>query len=98
SSSILLGCITGGPLAAILAWTMSRCRQYDRRHAGQLSSSPGCVEDIMADVTTKTAIPVEMTVFPIIFAVSFCHMLNDIMQSMLSAIYPMLKADYHLDF
>lgn len=52
----------------------------------------------MADVTTKTAIPVEMTVFPIIFAVSFCHMLNDIMQSMLSAIYPMLKADYHLDF
>ncbi|RYE67393.1 MAG: MFS transporter, partial [Rhizobiaceae bacterium] len=29
---------------------------------------------------------------------SFCHMLNDIMQSMISAIYPMLKADYNLDF
>jgi MFS family permease len=31
-------------------------------------------------------------------AVSFCHMLNDIMQSLLSAIYPMLKENYGLDF
>jgi FSR family fosmidomycin resistance protein-like MFS transporter len=63
----------------------------------------------MADATSKAAIaptpaaaaaPVqaEKTVMPIIFAVSFCHMLNDIMQSMISAIYPMLKADFNLDF
>jgi FSR family fosmidomycin resistance protein-like MFS transporter len=37
-------------------------------------------------------------VLPIILAVSFCHMLNDIMQSMIAAIYPMLKTDYALDF
>lgn len=39
-----------------------------------------------------------MTAFGIIFAVSFCHLLNDMMQSMLSAIYPMLKTNYGLDF
>ncbi len=38
------------------------------------------------------------TVLAIILAVSFCHMINDIMQSLLAAIYPMLKTDFHLDF
>ena len=38
------------------------------------------------------------TVYAIILAVSFCHMLNDVMQSLLSAIYPMLKSDFGLDF
>ncbi|MBS3649108.1 MFS transporter [Pseudaminobacter sp. 19-2017] len=38
------------------------------------------------------------TVYAIILAVSFCHMLNDIMQSLLAAIYPMLKSDFGLDF
>lgn len=41
---------------------------------------------------------VQMTVYPIIFSVSICHMLNDIMQSMLSAIYPMLKTAFTLEF
>ncbi|MDR6816499.1 FSR family fosmidomycin resistance protein-like MFS transporter [Neorhizobium sp. 2083] len=54
----------------------------------------------MADATSKPIAPVsaEATVLPIILAVSFCHMINDIMQSMISAIYPMLKTDYALDF
>lgn len=54
----------------------------------------------MADATSKpvAAIAAEATVLPIIFAVSFSHMLNDIMQSMIAAIYPMLKTDYQLDF
>ncbi len=47
---------------------------------------------------TDTAMPAqrasaETTVFAIIFAVSFCHFLNDMMQSLLAAIYPMLKRD-----
>jgi FSR family fosmidomycin resistance protein-like MFS transporter len=41
---------------------------------------------------------VNNTVFPIIAAVSFCHLLNDMMQSMLAALYPMLKQNYDLDF
>ncbi|HEY0212855.1 MAG TPA: MFS transporter, partial [Paenirhodobacter sp.] len=38
------------------------------------------------------------TVTPILMAVSLCHLLNDVMQSMLSAIYPMLKDAFHLDY
>ena len=38
------------------------------------------------------------TAFTIILAASFCHMLNDIMQSLLTSIYPLLKANYALDF
>jgi len=41
---------------------------------------------------------VETTVFPVLFAISFCHLLNDMVQSLIVAIYPMLKASYHLDF
>ncbi|KJV33350.1 MFS transporter [Luteibacter yeojuensis] len=38
------------------------------------------------------------TVYGVIFAISFCHLLNDMMQSLLPAIYPALKSDFHLDF
>lgn len=50
------------------------------------------------DTTASLRAPVEQTVFSVLLAVSFCHMLNDMMQSMLPAIYPMLKENYHLDF
>ncbi|WP_265517439.1 MFS transporter [Nitratireductor luteus] len=40
----------------------------------------------------------ETTAYTIILAVSFCHLLNDVMQSLLSALYPMLKESYGLDF
>ncbi|MEQ1769676.1 MAG: MFS transporter [Devosia sp.] len=38
------------------------------------------------------------TAFAIIFAVAFCHFLNDVMQSLLTAIYPILQAGYGLSF
>jgi MFS transporter, FSR family, fosmidomycin resistance protein len=38
------------------------------------------------------------TVLAVIAALSFCHMLNDMMQSLLPAIYPMLKTSLNLDF
>jgi FSR family fosmidomycin resistance protein-like MFS transporter len=37
-------------------------------------------------------------VLTILAAISFCHLLNDMMQSLLPAIYPMLKDAYRLDF
>ncbi len=43
-------------------------------------------------------ISAESTAFTVILAVSVCHLINDVMQSLLSAIYPMLKADFGLDF
>ena len=33
-----------------------------------------------------------------LFAVGFCHLLNDMMQSLLLAIYPRLKTQFHLNF
>ena len=38
------------------------------------------------------------TVFAVLAAVSFSHLLNDMIQSLLPAIYPMLKAEYSLSF
>ena len=53
----------------------------------------------MTDTTANAGqIPAETTAYAVILAVSFCHLINDIMQSLLSAIYPMLKSDYGLDF
>jgi len=37
-------------------------------------------------------------VLSILFSLSFCHLLNDLMQSLISALYPMLKEQFHLDF
>ncbi len=36
--------------------------------------------------------------FRVLAAVSFCHVLNDMMQSLLPSIYPILKASFHLNF
>jgi MFS transporter, FSR family, fosmidomycin resistance protein len=47
---------------------------------------------------TSTRHPAEETTFAILFAISFCHMLNDMMQSLLPAIYPALKIQFHLSF
>ncbi len=40
----------------------------------------------------------ETTAFAVLCALSFCHLLNDMMQSLLPAIYPILKSAYALDF
>ena len=36
--------------------------------------------------------------FAVVFSLSLCHLLNDLMQSMLPAIYPVLKDTHRLDF
>ncbi len=36
--------------------------------------------------------------FTVLIAISFCHFLNDTIQSLLPAIYPILKETYHLSF
>jgi MFS transporter, FSR family, fosmidomycin resistance protein len=40
----------------------------------------------------------QKTAFAVIFAVALCHGINDIMQSLLTAIYPILKVSYGLDY
>jgi FSR family fosmidomycin resistance protein-like MFS transporter len=38
------------------------------------------------------------TSFTVLIAIGFCHFLNDMMQSLLPAIYPTLKSQFHLNF
>lgn len=38
------------------------------------------------------------TVYPVLLAISLCHLMNDVMQSLLAAIYPLLKTEFALDF
>src|SRR6516164_4081252 len=40
----------------------------------------------------------ESTVFAVLIAISFSHLLNDAIQSVIPAIYPILKASFHLNF
>jgi MFS transporter, FSR family, fosmidomycin resistance protein len=40
----------------------------------------------------------EKLVFSILLAAAFCHFLNDMVQSLIPAIYPILKKSFHLDF
>ncbi|QXU39785.1 MFS transporter [Pedobacter sp. D749] len=51
----------------------------------------------MTENTTTTSI-IEKTVFPILFALSFSHLLNDTIQSLIPAIYPIIKTSYRLSF
>ncbi|RUU09329.1 MFS transporter, partial [Mesorhizobium sp. M6A.T.Ca.TU.002.02.2.1] len=52
----------------------------------------------VATPATASHTSAQATAFTVILAVSFCHCVNDIMQSLLSAIYPLLKDNYGLDF
>jgi FSR family fosmidomycin resistance protein-like MFS transporter len=38
------------------------------------------------------------TAFNVLAAISFCHLLNDMVQSLIPALYPVLKSTFHLDF
>lgn len=41
---------------------------------------------------------VQKTVLPILFTISFAHLLNDTMQSVIPSIYPLIKDNYQLSF
>src|SRR5271170_5331791 len=58
-------------------------------------------------MSTQTITPVEIatpdlieegTLFRVLTAISFCHLLNDMVQSLVPSMYPILKASFHLDF
>src|SRR6185312_12136664 len=54
---------------------------------------------LMSDTTAAPDRPsAEGTAFAIILSVSFCHLLNDMMQSLLTASYPLLRDNYGLNF
>src|SRR6476661_3629080 len=38
------------------------------------------------------------TIFPVLLSISFSHLLNDTIQSLIPSIYPLVKASFHLSF
>jgi FSR family fosmidomycin resistance protein-like MFS transporter len=54
------------------------------------------IEPISSPPTANLSVP--KTAFAILIALSFCHLLNDSVQSLIPAIYPILKRTYHLNF
>jgi len=46
----------------------------------------------------STQATAEKTAFTILVIISVCHLLNDMMQTLLSAIYPLLQSHYGLSF
>lgn len=56
------------------------------------------IDAITAAPTQTAADAAAATAFPILVTLSFCHLLNDMIQSLLPAIYPLLKSTFALDF
>ena len=52
----------------------------------------------VATISSPPAARVSETVFRILLTISFCHLLNDTVQSLIMAYYPVLKTSYHLNF
>ncbi len=52
----------------------------------------------LASSRTGNVAQAERATLAILLALSASHMMNDTMQSLISALYPMLKADFHLSF
>jgi MFS transporter, FSR family, fosmidomycin resistance protein len=64
------------------------------KHALAGGSSPG-----QAGAAAQPAVAkVQRTVYSVLGAISFAHLLNDMIQSLILAIYPMLKASFSLSF
>jgi FSR family fosmidomycin resistance protein-like MFS transporter len=47
---------------------------------------------------TSSAEAAQKTVFSILFTISFSHLLNDMMQAVIPAVYPLIKDSFHLSF
>ncbi len=52
---------------------------------------------IMENTTTK-AIDTTKIVYPILFMISFSHFLNDLIQSTIPSLYPIMKGEFNLSF
>ena len=50
------------------------------------------------DTTSQNRELINKTIFSILFAISFAHLLNDLIQAIIPSVYPILKENYHLSF
>jgi len=48
--------------------------------------------------TPTSSVTAQSAAIPILVSLSFCHFLNDLIQSLIPALYPLLKSEFSLDF
>ncbi|MCV5754254.1 MFS transporter, partial [Escherichia coli] len=58
-------------------------------------AAPAATSTVSSSVTAAAA---NNTTFAVILSLSFCHLLNDMMQSLVPALYPILKDSHGLSF
>jgi FSR family fosmidomycin resistance protein-like MFS transporter len=56
------------------------------------------MKEAQAGATVAPGKIAQQTVFAILFTISLTHLLNDMMQSVIPAVYPLLKQKFHLNF
>src|SRR5690606_5831672 len=61
-------------------------------------SSPSQSQTVSSVSVESQPDAVSKTSFKILSAISICHLLNDLIQALIPAIYPILKDSFHLDF
>jgi len=60
--------------------------------------APAATPAAATAASTTTSASANSTTFAVILSLSFCHLLNDMMQSLVPALYPILKDSYALSF
>jgi MFS transporter, FSR family, fosmidomycin resistance protein len=53
---------------------------------------------IQKHITLQTQSNAQKIVYPVLFAISFAHLLNDLIQAIIPSVYPILKQNYNLTF
>lgn len=61
-------------------------------------SSRATVEEDSVPLVPTTAHVAERTAYSVLFAIAFSHLLNDTIQSLIPAIYPVVKSSFQLSF
>lgn len=49
-------------------------------------------------ISNNNVLPFQKTVFPILFSIAFAHLINDLLQAVIPASYPILKENFHFNF
>jgi MFS transporter, FSR family, fosmidomycin resistance protein len=91
----------GDCLMVVIPCGASRCTipQPNVPMQTRVESAPLSPASIPVSTDTPASSPSsEGTAFGVLGGISFAHMLNDMIQSLILAIYPILKSDFHLSF
>ena len=56
------------------------------------------MEKTINTATQRSGVTAQTAAIPILISLSFCHFLNDLIQSLIPALYPLLKSEFSLDF